>query len=286
MYIPKDAITAELPKSRLAIIGPPGSGKTTSLLTFPNLIIFDRDHKAPAGTTTIPAWNPDWADSLVKRTVKDVPNFRDAIKKWLRENHDKFEPEQTFALDSWTFIQDACDLQTHLEDDFMPANPKTGQKDGYWFWGQKLRYSKELCDFLKSMKCNVVVTFHETIDRDEQGRPNGKLRPMQDGSYKDALLGNFTEVFRMRSNLPRLNKAGLAQRDTSGQRVIDTGFFWQVAGDSVVDLNSNPTLGKILRRLNITQIEIKLDAEGNPTGGYQTIQELYAADCGVKAEKK
>jgi len=267
MFIPKDSITSAIPNERIAIIGPPGAGKTTSLLTFPNLIVFDRDHKCPPDITTIPAWNPDWADSLVKRTVKDVPNFRDAIKRWLRENHDKFEPTQTFAIDSWTFVQEACDLQTHLEDDL------SGKKDGFWFWGQKLRYSKELMDFVKTMKCRVVVTFHETIDRDETGRPNGKIRPAMEGSYKDIVLGNFTDVFRQRANTPLLDEAGKVKRDEKG-RVVTGGFVWQVMGDSVVDLNTNPLLGRLCRASKITQFEIKI-VNGVVTGGYQAIQALY-----------
>lgn len=274
MHIPKDAEQTTIPNERIALIGPPGAGKTTSLLTFPNLIIFDRDRKCPPGVTAIPAWNPAWADNLAKRTIKDVPNFRDAIKVWMRANHDKFAPEQTFAIDSATFIIDACDLQTHVEDDFMPTNPKTGQKDGYWFWGQKLRYLKELHDFIKSMKCRVVVTFHETIDRDEKGLPNGKLRPAVDGSYKDVILGNYTDVWRQRANVPVLDSAGKAVRDEKG-KVRTDGYYWQLAGDSVVDLNMNPTLGRLCKLYNIDRVPIKYD--GNAvTGGYQAIQEIYS----------
>lgn len=268
-WIPKDSITSTGDCNRIAIIGPPGSGKTTSLLTFPELIILDRDKNAPPGVTVIPAWNPDWADSYAKRTVKDVPNFRDAIIKFLKENHDKFEPGQTFALDSWTFIQDACDLQTRVEDDLA------GNKNNYFFWGQKLKFSKDIAEFIKSMKCNVVVTMHETMERNEAGQLTGKIRPIQDGSYKDCVLGVFNNVWRMRGSMAKGEQKSIAPRNPDGsKKEVERWFYWQLFGDSVVDLKLDATLGRYCRRNGVDKVEIKFDGD-KVVGGYQVIQEIY-----------
>jgi len=273
-FLPTDALTSSGATNRIAIIGPPGSGKTSSLLTFPDLIVFDRDKNTPKGVVTIPAHNPDWADSLVKRSVKDTPNFRDATLKWLRLNHDKFEPEQTFALDSWTFLQDACDLQTYVEEDLIGVNPKTGQKDGYYFWKTKLEFSKKIVEFLKSMKCRVVVTMHETIDRDEQGKVNGKIRPVQDGSFKDQVLGVFNNVWRMRGHMPRVAHSIAPKNPDGTKKEVDLWFYWQLYGDSVIDLKMDNSLGLICRKNKIDKVEI-LFREDKILGGYQTIQALY-----------
>lgn len=283
LYIPPDITKAVIQSERIAIIGPPGSGKTTSLLSFPNLIIFDLDKKAPAGTTTIPAWNPDWADSVLAdgklngRIRKDIPNFRDAIKKWLRINHYQFTPSQTFAIDSWSYLQDACDHQTQIEDvEIGMANTIKGTHNDFWFWEQKQNFTREVVKYIMSMKCRVVVTFHEANDRDEQGRLNGKIRPLMSGTYKDYILGAFNNVWRMRPNMPSRDKAGLIKRDADGNPIADTGYFWQLFGNSVIDLNCDPNISKVARKEEITKIAITLTTDGEVTGGYKTIQQLYA----------
>lgn len=221
-------------------------------------------------------WNPDWADAMnggrTKRTVMGVVNTRDAVKTWLKNNATNFEPEQTFALDSWSFLQDACDLQTHAEDDI------SGKVDGYFFWKWKLRYSKEIIQLLKTMRCRVVVTFHETRDRDAAGNLNGKLKPVQDGSYKDVILGAFTDVWRQKGNVPVLDESGKAKLDQKGNKITG-GYVWQLIGDTLIDTNMNPTLGRIVRQRNIQQIPVVFGDDNKPHGGYETIQSLYAASA-------
>lgn len=284
MFTPPDMRPAGLQSERIAIIGPPGSGKTTSLLTFPNLIIGDVDKKAPRGANVIPMWSPDWCDEVLKesrqkgRLILTVANHRDAIKKWLRENHEKFTPEQTFALDSWSFVQDFCDSQTTLEDTIggFSKSEKSGKTDERWFWSQKLEFTREIIKYLKSMKCRVVVTFHEACDRDEKGKLNGKVRPVMQGSYKDYILGAFTDTWRMLANVPVTDKQGMIIRGPDGNPKFAPGFYWQVDGDSIIDLNTNDALTEVLGKEKVTRIQVKRDPETCVvSGGYQTILELY-----------
>lgn len=284
LYLPPDLVTSTIPSERIAIIGPPGSGKTTSLLTFPNLIIGDIDKKAPLNIPTIPMWNPDWADNVLKdsqnkgRIRRDIPNFRDAIKKWIRENHTKFSPSQTFALDSWSFLQDSCDYQTNIEDlECGMATSSQGKHNDFWFWEQKLTFTREIVKCLFAMKCRVIVTFHEAQDRDKEGKLNGKIRPLTDGKYKDYVLGAFTNVWRMRPNMPTKDNNGMIRRDPAGNPIADSGYYWQLVGDSVIDLNCDPNVSFVIRKENITKIRITQDPlTGVISGGYQTIQDLYA----------
>lgn len=257
MYIPKDAVVSTAPHEIIALIGEPGSGKTTSALTFPNPIFGNIENKLPPGVTQIPMWSADWCENVMKipRRYKvganSRPNKRDAIKKWLAENFQHFAPEQTFILDNWTFLQLAFDEETNLEDDNLPVNPKTGNRDGFWFWKQKLRWSSEVIGYLKSMPCRVVVTFHETRERDDDGNLTSKIRPCQDGSFKDQLLGHFTDVWR------QLKDPVVTERDDKGNmksKKIMPGFWWQLIGDEVVNCNTNPGLGQKLRAKGIKYV--------------------------------
>jgi hypothetical protein len=124
-------------------------------------------------------------------------------------------------------------------------------------------------DMLKTMKCRVVVTFHEAFETNAKGARTGKVRPVMSGSYKDQVLGAVHFVWRMKGNLPGKNPAGLA--DKGGP----TRFVWQVAGDSEIDINNGHVLDMIIKRKKITEIEIVRDASGTMSGGYQRIQELY-----------
>lgn len=235
------------------------------------------DNKMPTGVQTIPAYNPDWSDEIIggkkKRTFPLVPNVRDAVLIFLRDNHDKFEPEQTFAIDSWSFLMDFFALQTYAEDD------ASTDKNGFFYWGQKLKFATKIMGYLKGMRCRVVVTLHETVDRDEKGNLNGKIRPVMDGGYKDQLLGGFNHVWRMRGNVVSTT-GGMVKRNADGS--VDKSklsYFWQVAGDSVVDINNGQILDQIIKREKITSIEIFRDPiTGVVSGGYQTINQLYTRE--------
>lgn len=260
MHIPKETVTSESPHEIIALIGAPGSGKTTSCLTFPNPIFYDFDHKLPAGTSSIPVWDPAWVNSYAKATL-NIPNRRDAFKKHLRTNHALFTPEQTLVIDSWTIMQNAFDQQTQPEED-MADKPNP-----FSFWKRKAQYSVEIMEMLKACKCKVVVTFHETVERDAEGELTGKLRPVMDGSFKDQLLGHFTDVWRMLCDPYEKDPAtGKILMDGANKKV-KRGYFWQLKGDALVNTNTNPILGAIIRAKNISMVP----------ADYQNIMELYAS---------
>lgn len=250
IYEPAGIVISSSSDQRIAILGAPGTGKTTSILTFPNRTWLDFDHKLPKGEKTIEFWNPDWVDSYVKRDYTEIPNQRDAYKKWIRENIHKFSKDQTVITDSGTFLENAFDVMTYADDDGT---------NKYWFWGEKLRYYKELFNSMKGAKCRIVFTFHEAPDRDEKGDLNGKVRPLMDGSFKDQLLGHFTDVWRQRANIYEKQLNGAPKRDANGQKIIKSVnhngnpnwvWFWQLLGDAEFDTNCNPVLGKKVRETN------------------------------------
>jgi hypothetical protein len=267
MYSPSDKITSTVPHEILALVGAPGVGKSISTLTFPHRLYGDCDHKVPPGEPSIPYWDATWTTAsmkMVKRHEKDPANYRDAIKKWLRENLPKFSPEQTYIHDSWTQNISMAMMQIRLEDELQ------GSKNKFFIWQEVKKYCEELAGYLKSAPCRVVVTFHETPEWLE-GEPTGKIKPVQDGQYKDQLFSIYTDVYRC------LNGIRTRVADPGGKLITKTieGRYWQVQGDASFDTNANGTLAPLLRKHNIKYIRTWIDNEGAVKGGYQEIQRIY-----------
>lgn len=249
-YIPPESRISNETHKRIAIIGGPGSGKTTSCTTFPNRIWLNFDRKLPQGEVSIDFWDSAFSDKLAKRTINNVVNTRDAFKFWLRDNHHKFHEEQTIILDSWTLMMNAFASQTWAENDVLdPPNQ-------YYFYKVQLRYCREIIDFLKAIRSLVVVTFHESLDRDEKGELNGKVRPLMDGQFKDQLLGHFTDCWRQQANIYEREANGSVKRVNGVKQLKVLAhnnnpkwvWFWQLLGDTEFDTNCNPTLGEKVRK--------------------------------------
>ena len=220
--------------TRLLLIGLPGTGKTFSAMTFPNPVVCDLDnklsgyrkHKPEEKFLAIPFWNVDFVVKECKMSnagpgktnlASLPPNTRDAFKYWLIEEGVKLTKDYTLIVDSWTSLQTAFDLQSKAPHEIVYG--KTGQEDGFAFWGRKKQYSKEIVSALKTLSCNVVVICHETYERNEEGRIVG-LKALQDGSYADELPSQFTDVYRqMVLTKEEAAKRGLKQEE-------EHGYYW------------------------------------------------------------
>ena len=227
---------------RIAIIGAPETGKTTSCLTFPNRIWANFDNKLCAGEQEIPFWNSAFCDSLVTRTAVGTPaNKRDAFNKWLKLHGTKLTPEDTFIVDSSTILEGSCDQQTMLEEQLS-----TGDKnfDMRKFYGWKLHYAVGRMDLLKSLNCRLVITFHETQERDKEGNLTGRIKPLQTGSFQNELLGHFTDVWRMLARPSKRNEKGELVLDRFSKPIRDDGYYWQIAGNEKINCLTNPTIDR------------------------------------------
>jgi hypothetical protein len=248
MHIPTDSIVTSTFRKLVALVGAPGSGKTTAAATFPNPIFYDFDNKLPLGVTSIPLWNPEFCDKLAKRnSPQSPPNQRDAFRKHLRDNCLKYTKDQTLILDSWTFLQNASDRQIHLEEN---DDDKPNQ---YGFWKKKQLYALETLNRFKECACQVVVTFHETIERDVEGEATGKLRPLMEGGFKDQLLGHFTDVWRQLCDPVERGEDGRIKL-VDGKTSFKRGYYWRLLSDPQVNTNTNPVLGEKIRKLKISMI--------------------------------
>lgn len=242
-YEPKDAVPLGADSNqlfRIGIQGPPKTGKTWAALTFPNPIVLDFDNNLRGFSEVypdkkilaVPFWNATFCDTLGVRCPRpgSPPNQRDALRVWLAKEARNFTPTQTLVLDSWTRLQDGFDKQQELE----PSYTKKGEIDEFAFWMKKQEYARDIIEFLNSCNCNIVVTFHETVERDSSGKVTGKMKPMMDGRFADKLAGYFTDWFRQ-----------TVMEDDKKERQ----YLWQVKADNVANC------GTSLRKLDLKSIK-------------------------------
>lgn len=252
MYRPSSAVAVTgFQQIRLGIQGPPKTGKTYAALTFPNPIVIniDRGLGAHTGRTDVlelPFWDPAFCDKLWARTSGSfVPNRRDAIKKWIQTEGHKLEADQTLIIDGSTGLQNAFHAQAALE----PKYTKTGKKDDFAEWQEKVQYFGELLESIKALKCHAVYICHETPDRGKDGELNGKLRPMLTGQFGDQLASHFTDWFRQHANAkaPDISKVNLANWGMSMAEMTEFMnsfdgneiYYWQTRPDELANCGSS-----------------------------------------------
>ncbi len=264
MYIPPQAKSLDTvvnPTIRLGIQGAPGTGKTYSALNgFPNVTVADFDNKlgAHAGRSDIhvlPFYSPSFIIEELKvsnapfqggkglNIKTSPPNRRDAFIKFIREQGPLFTPEDTFFVDSWTTLQTAVDGQTTLEPVF---STKTGKLDEFNFWGMKIEYSSTICEILKGLKCNVIVSVHEFPERDkDSGELLSKIQPLMQGKFVCQLAGHFTDWFRQHA-IPKTktkDKSIVILNPTDKpihwlhnyKLTNEIEYFWQITSDDIFD---------------------------------------------------
>lgn len=235
-YIPPEAQKLSditIPQIRIALQGHSGTGKTYSGLTFPNVTVCDFDgnlvaYKHRTDVNRLAFCNDKWCRDTFPKIATDKIKYaaRNCFKHWLEENIEKFEPDQTLFIDSWTSLQDAFDLQTHLE----PVFTSRGQIDEYAFWDLKIEYSREILTLLKEGRCHVVVSFHEQDTRDSSGALSGKIEPLMQGKFQKKLGLYFTDWVRCCVE---------SVMDTTDKKLI-TGnkFYWLTKSTSEVNLKT------------------------------------------------
>lgn len=235
-YIPPNAqrlSEIDIPQIRLALQGASGTGKTYSALTSTNIIVADFDNNLTAHTHRkdihrIPFCDTEW----LRKTYSKIANnsivypARDCFKEWLKTEGIKLAAGQILFLDSWTTLQAQFDLQTTLE----PVLTRTGSVDDFAFWGRKQDYAEEILNLFKSLKCHIIVSFHEQTNRDSSGNLLDKILPMMQGKFVNKLGLYFTDWFRCIAE-SRIDAA-------DKKKIIGTDYFWQTKSTSEVNLKS------------------------------------------------
>lgn len=228
----------------IGIQGPPGTGKTWSALTFPNPVVvnLDRGLTCKHGTNVqqFPFYDSSYCVQTHKMSVnsdKSV-NKRDGVKKWLKENAPKLDKDQTLILDSWTTLQNYFDIQTKLE----PVYTRQGNIDDFAPWKFKIEYSSDILTTLQSLKCMVVVIFHEKPVRDEKtGLLTDKIEPLMSGQFVNQLKIPFSDFFRQRA-IPKIGRDNKPILIDGKELPEEMNYLWQIKSDVNFDAKTRMTL--------------------------------------------
>lgn len=208
--VPGAISASSMNRLMLLLIGAPFTGKTYAAATFPNAVFLDFDHKARPGTTIVPFWNPAFVNRIIPPINQNAPpNKRDALITYLETQIGRGIPTNaTLIVDSGSAVEAAFHHQTEKVDP-VPLG-KGGKPDGFWVWGQKLKYFGMLFELLKCHPGHVVYIMHEQPEKTESGLPNGRIKPLMSGSFVDQIASHFTAMFRQRIVIAK-NEAGKDQ---------------------------------------------------------------------------
>jgi len=261
LFTPDGAVSISDPsynkQIRVALQGAGGTAKTWASTTFRNpiFISYDRGLSAHIGKpiVEIPFYDNKYIEKLSPRkapvyidirTNEQKPRPFDkkgALLKFLYGDATKLTNEQTLVLDGNTGIQ-AAFHSCYWTD---PAIDNNGKVKPFAEWGRKIDYYTEIMMCLKALQCDVVFIFHESPDRDDEGRLNGKVRPLLSGGYVDEISKEFTDWFRCHAvtkptkdeeqkfiDKYQINKATLLEWMKSTPDDHRSIYLWQTYADS------------------------------------------------------
>ena len=223
---------------RMGIVGAPGTGKTVSAATFPNPVFLNFDNSLfhlkslpfidVSNIREIPFHDLTFPYRVmgIPAYKGQVPDYKTALPRWLQTEGVKLQSEHTLVIDSWTRVQDYFSFTQEVD-------PENGNNH-FHFWGEMLDWSTKLMSFLTSLKCNVVVIFHESAERDKKtGELLSKMQPVQQGKFITKIGGYFPYFFRQTVKV-----------DDKGERT----FLWQTKADKAFDpKNANNALAQYVK---------------------------------------
>ena len=235
---------------RLGIQGYPGTGKSWSMTTFPNLIVCDTDRGlgAHAGNDTIlveQLWKTDRVDLL-----------KDKLIAWLEREAMKLTNQQTLGFDSLSATENIFHAWFKFNENRL-AVTANGERNKFVEWDLKEKFFNEIFTLFRSFQCDIVMLCHEVDQQDKSTSPgqpggySGKIRPLMTGKVKDSMIKNFTDWFRQLSGQKpdekELTPEALANWKMTKEEFKamlntfpgSTFYYWQTMGDNTFDAKAS-----------------------------------------------
>lgn len=224
-----------MPQIRLGLQGSPGEGKTWSALrTTPNPIIANFDNKLLAhqglDIPILPFNDTNFLKEVLGLDSSRGSAGHEGLRKWLNgKDALSLTEQQTLVIDSWTSVCNSHDVWWNKN----PAYSKGGELDKWVEYKQLKAFAQDITGALKQLKCHVIVICHETIERDEEGRATGKLKPLMTGQFADQLAAQFTDWYRQIA-IPKLDKSGKEVLVNTNYKLKENvEYFWQIQSDNL-----------------------------------------------------
>jgi hypothetical protein len=164
--------------SRILIMGDSGTGKTHFIGTMPKPFVADFDR----GLATL--YGKDV--KAVAYSKEDWQEFKNEVQRWRKGAQYDCE---TFALDSLTMAAEAAMFHVLKKNGRAQGQPTIAD------WGEAIREVKDLLDWVSTLPCNVIVSAHNQLEKDEM-LGDIQYRPLIFGKDLPARLGIwFDEVY-------------------------------------------------------------------------------------------
>lgn len=237
MHIPPNTSTLEKVSKqqiRLLLQSVYGQGKTFSAMTAPNPCVLNIDNNLGAHSGRKDIINVPFFDKMFVKKYNAQGFIHLAIQKWILDEGYKLTEEQTLVGDGLTNLLNAYDREVGV-----PMSTSTGKNDLMKWWGDKLKWQKELFESFKQLKCNVILCCHEQVERSDDGDVTGKVLPLVQGSFKDQLGTHFTDLFRQHA----MTKLSVAEIDKQKEKLLINFGFKEVKQfvdfqDSFINMNT------------------------------------------------
>jgi DNA polymerase III delta prime subunit len=222
---------------RFLICGAPGTGKTTSALSFPNVIVANGDNKLPPkhwnypdGIPTMDFFNPQYLTEALQQPLggikQNLPDPARALNKMLRTIAVQFPAETTLVIDSLTWFQDAA----YSVFDNEPQLTKENKIDDRAIWANIRDWYGEFLFAITKLSCRVVVICHEEPEEDDKGRLNGRYRPLTIGKTRNIIASKFTDV---------VHQIVVQERSPLGNPIGKPKFLWEIRPSERMGLTSS-----------------------------------------------
>jgi len=220
---------------KMFVYGPPGVGKTTAALQFPNSYIIDTEHGTDFYSESI-----NKAKSVVLNTL-NPDDVKDELKALLTEKHNY----KTLIIDPITQVYNATQEKWTRTFEKHAKSEKEGevQDFGMRYWGKVKGDFKSIQRLMLALDMNVIITAHQ---KDIYGAGMTKLGVGPDSMKGDEYL--FDLVFRVERKNGSLLAYKVKERAEIGKERFPAEFEWSYKnflkfyGKEIVEKDAAPVV--------------------------------------------